>query len=90
MECRPFAEEPEARAPVVNLAIVEDFWIDGLDPAGLAQIAAKLRAQADRLDHEIRPRLVAARADWAEHQCATTAKARQSNLPLGRHRVRND
>ncbi|MBD0739426.1 DUF6907 domain-containing protein [Streptomyces sp. CBMA29] len=65
MECRLFAEEPEASAPVVNLAIVEDFWIDGLDPAGLAQIAAKLRGQADRLDHEIRPRLVAARTDWA-------------------------
>lgn len=66
IECRPFAEEPEARAPVVNLAIAEDLWIEGLDPAGLAQIAAKLRAQADLLDHEIRPRLVAARADWAE------------------------
>jgi hypothetical protein len=39
----------------------------GLDPDGLAEIAAKLRAQADRLDHDIRPQLLAARADWAAH-----------------------
>ncbi|MFJ5613017.1 DUF6907 domain-containing protein [Streptomyces sp. NPDC093221] len=66
IDCHPFAEYPESRVPVVNLAVVGDIWINGLDPNGLTEIAAQLRAQADRLDREVRPRLVAARADWAE------------------------
>jgi hypothetical protein len=40
-------------------------WILGLDPNGLADIATKLRAHADLLDHKVRPALVAARKDWA-------------------------
>jgi hypothetical protein len=66
--CNPYAEDPHPRVPVVNVAIVDDYWITHLDPDGLAELAAKLRAQADRLDHEIRPQLVAARTDWdAQH-----------------------
>lgn len=70
IECHPYAEAPQPREPVVNIAIVADHWISGLDPDGVAEIARQLRAQADRLDNEIRPRLVAARADWAEHHPA--------------------
>ncbi|CAG7650982.1 DUF6907 domain-containing protein [Actinacidiphila bryophytorum] len=65
--CDPYAEEPDPRVPVVNVAIVDDYWVTHLDPDGLAELAAKLRAQADRLDQEIRPQLVASRADWAAH-----------------------
>lgn len=65
--CNPYAEGPEPSVPVVNIAILGDFWINHLDPDGLADVAAKLRAQADRLDQEIRPRLIAARTDWAAH-----------------------
>jgi len=67
IDCSPYAEDPEPRVPVVNIAIVDDFWIMGLDPDGLTGIAAQLRAQADRLDHEIRPRLIACRDDWSTH-----------------------
>lgn len=67
IECSPYAQDPNLRVPVVNIAVIADFWINGLDPAGLADVAGKLRAQADRLDHEVRPALMAARADWAAH-----------------------
>ncbi|MYS22580.1 hypothetical protein GA0115240_142317 [Streptomyces sp. DvalAA-14] len=67
IDCNPYAEDPEPSDPVVNIATIEDFWINGLDSDGLAEIAAKLRAKADRLDREIRPRLLAARADWTAH-----------------------
>jgi hypothetical protein len=58
------------RVPVVNLLIVDDYWITDLDPNGLAEVAARLRAQADRLDREVGPALVAAREDWAAHHTA--------------------
>ncbi|WP_405585862.1 DUF6907 domain-containing protein [Streptomyces sp. NBC_01190] len=80
IDCHPYADDPEPRVPVVNLAIIEDFWINNLDPDGLARVAAQLRAQADRLDQEIRPRLIAARADWAEHH-ATGASPAGSPFP---------
>jgi hypothetical protein len=67
IDCNPYDEDPESRIPIVNLAIIEDFWITGLDPDGTADVAAKLRAQADRLDNEVIPRLVAARDDWEAH-----------------------
>lgn len=67
IECHPYAEDPEPRVPVVNIAIIGDLWIKDLDPDGLADVVAKLRAQADRLDNEVRPALVAARDDWAAH-----------------------
>ena len=67
IECHPYAEDPDPRVPVVNIAIIGDLWINDLDPTGLADVAAKLRAQADRLDNEVRPALVAARDDWAAH-----------------------
>jgi hypothetical protein len=68
--CRPYTEDPEPRLPIVNIEIVGDLWINGLDPAGLAELASTLRAQADRLDHEVRSALVAAREDWAARHSA--------------------
>ena len=64
---RPYAEDPEPRVPAADVAI---YWINGLDPECLSEIVAKLRAQADRLEHEIRPQLIAARDDWAVHRPA--------------------
>ena len=67
IDCHPYAQDPAPRIPVVNLQIIDDHWIHNLDPDQLAAITAKLRAQADYLDHEIRPALTAARTDWATH-----------------------
>jgi hypothetical protein len=67
IDCTPYAEDPELRVPVANIQAYPERWILGLDPTGVAEVAAKLRAQADRLDHEVHPALIAARADWAAH-----------------------
>ncbi|MEE4545797.1 hypothetical protein V2S66_27990 [Streptomyces sp. V4-01] len=56
---------------MVNLQVSVGRWILGLDPDGLADIATKLRAHADLLDHTVRPTLVAARDDWAAHHAET-------------------
>ena len=59
IDCHPYAgnprSPPSAGIPVANLQIIDDYWVHGLDPDQLADITAKLRAQADRLDHEIAP-----------------------------------
>jgi hypothetical protein len=65
--CTLETEGQEPPIPVVNIHLIEDFWIIGLGPNGIAEIAAALRAQADRLDHEVRPRLIAYRDDWTTH-----------------------
>jgi hypothetical protein len=70
IDFHPYTDNPDlpvaaAGVPVAHLQIVDDYWIHDLDPWALGVIAAKLRAQADRLDHEVRPALTAARADWA-------------------------
>jgi hypothetical protein len=67
IDCNPYDADPLLRVPVVNIQVCLDHWILGLDPDGLTEIAAKLRAQADLLDREVRPSLVAAREDWAAH-----------------------
>ena len=53
--------------PVVNIQVCLGRRILGLDPQELADIAVKLRAQADRLQDEVLPALIAAREDWAAH-----------------------
>ena len=58
---------PSTGVPVVNLQIIDDYWMHNLDPYALATVAAKMRVQADYLDHEVRPALIAARADWAAY-----------------------
>lgn len=67
IDCYPYAEDPESRVPTASINITAACWISDLDPDGLAQFTAKLRAQADRLDHEVLPMLLAARAEWAAH-----------------------
>ncbi|MFJ1585507.1 DUF6907 domain-containing protein [Streptomyces sp. NPDC088197] len=64
IDCTPYAEDTAGRLPVANVWIVDDYWVNGLDPTGLATFAAQLRAQADYLDREVYPLLVAARAEW--------------------------
>ncbi|MFJ2957072.1 DUF6907 domain-containing protein [Streptomyces sp. NPDC087270] len=64
VDCTPYAKDPEPRAPVANLHLCEENWIPDLDPDGLARVADHFRAQADRIDHQILPMLVAACEDW--------------------------
>jgi hypothetical protein len=63
--CIPDSEGPEPAEPYVEIQIVGDAWFTGLGPDDVATVAAALRAQADRLDHDVRPRLIAYRNDWA-------------------------
>lgn len=49
---------------------LDDYWLHDLDPAQLATIATQLHTQADHLDHEVRPALIAAREDWTSHRNA--------------------
>lgn len=67
IDCNPYDPDPRLRVPVVNLQVSVGRWILGLDPNGLADTAATLRAHADLLDHKVRPALIAARDDWAAH-----------------------
>ncbi|WTR15321.1 ATP-binding protein [Streptomyces sp. NBC_00138] len=67
IDCNPYDPDQRLRVPVVNLQVSVGRWILGLGPDGLADIAVKLRAHADLLDHKVRPALIAARNDWAAH-----------------------
>lgn len=67
IDCRPYASDPAERVPLVNVELTDDHWINSLGPDGVADLAAKLRAQADRLTDEVLPALVAARTDWAKN-----------------------
>ena len=68
IDCTPYAAERWARVPMVNIQVCLGTWILELDPQGLAEVVAKLRAQADRLHNEVLPALITARDDWATHQ----------------------
>ncbi|WP_329174384.1 DUF6907 domain-containing protein [Streptomyces sp. NBC_01477] len=68
IDCNPYDVDPRLRVPVVNIQVGLECRILGLDPQELAQIALKLRAQADRLHDEVLPALIAARRDWATRQ----------------------
>ncbi|WP_327290402.1 ATP-binding protein [Streptomyces sp. NBC_01198] len=67
IDCNPYDPDPGLRVPVVNLQVCVGRWILGLDPLGVAEVAAKLRVHADFLDEKVRPALDAAREDWAAH-----------------------
>ncbi|MFJ5608209.1 DUF6907 domain-containing protein [Streptomyces sp. NPDC093221] len=73
--CYPYSEEPRERAPHANVRVVEDFWLNNLTPEDLTDLAARLRAQADRLETELVPVLEEARNDWftAHEEPAGTA-----------------
>lgn len=72
LDCRPYAEDPTLRLPMVHLHVIDDFWVSDLDPDALSHIAEELHAQAVWLEAELRPRLIAARDDWAAHQSERT------------------
>lgn len=65
IDCNPYDPDPARRRPHATLQVCTDHSIPGLGPDDLARIAAQLRTQADHIDHDIRPALTAARADWA-------------------------
>jgi hypothetical protein len=70
IDCAPYSEDPASRQPVVNLQLIDDYWFLNLTPEQLTTLAAQLRAQADHLDHTVRPALTAAREDWTTHHTA--------------------
>lgn len=65
IDCVPFGEDGEPELPLVNVQLVDDWWIRDLDPAGVADLGRRLRALADRLTDTVAPELAAAREDWA-------------------------
>jgi hypothetical protein len=70
ISCRPFDTDPALRVPVADIDVLPGYTMDALTPDDLTDLATKLRAQADRLEHEVRPKLVAARDDWTAHHPA--------------------
>ena len=64
IDCNPYDTDPRLRIPVANIQVSPGHWIPGLDPQELADVAAKLRTQADRLHDDVLPALIAARQDW--------------------------
>ncbi len=64
--CAPHSLDPEQRVPYAIVTVLEDCVIGGLDPAGVADLAAKLHAQAAVLD-QVAVDLAEARADWAKN-----------------------
>jgi hypothetical protein len=66
IDCIPFAEDDDPDLPVVNVQIVDDWWIRNLDPAGVTDLGRRLCALGDRLTGTVAPELASARADWAQ------------------------
>ncbi|WP_202234303.1 DUF6907 domain-containing protein [Actinacidiphila reveromycinica] len=62
--CTPHSPAPAHRVPTATIVVVEDCVMEDLDPQGVADVAAKLRVQAKRLD-QVAQQLADARADWA-------------------------
>lgn len=83
VDCNPYDPDPGLRVPVVSLQVCVGRWILGLDPPGVAEVAAELRAHADFLDEKVRPALIAAREDWAAHQPSAQQRSPASG-PGGR------
>ncbi|MET9516421.1 hypothetical protein [Streptomyces sp. NPDC002994] len=67
IDVHPYSETAGRQLPCVNLEIIEDHWIQDLDPDGLADVIAKLRGQLDHLD-QVHAQLVQARTGWAASQ----------------------
>ncbi|MGW0876880.1 DUF6907 domain-containing protein [Streptomyces sp. NPDC002740] len=68
--CSPHSSAPAHRVPTATITVVEDCVMEDLDPQGVTDVSAKLRAQADRLD-QVAADLADARADWAQNAQAT-------------------
>lgn len=73
IECRPFPEDSEPRAPVVAVQIVDDYWIRDLDPSGVLTVAGQFRAFADLLATQVAPALEEAVSEWAEYGSSVRA-----------------
>ncbi|MEC3993846.1 hypothetical protein VSR01_09950 [Actinacidiphila sp. DG2A-62] len=65
IDCIPFTEAGDPDLPVVNVQVVDDWWIKDLDPTGVTDLGRRLQALGDRLTGAVAPELAAARADWA-------------------------
>ncbi|WP_435178721.1 DUF6907 domain-containing protein [Actinacidiphila sp. bgisy145] len=70
--CTPYAPAPELALPVVTVRVAGEYWMTDLDPAGVADLVAGLRAVADRLDGVVIPQLNDIRAEWTAHHTSGT------------------
>jgi hypothetical protein len=77
IDCNPYATQPEARTPVVNLHLAAESWITDLDPDDLTHLANQFRTQADHLDHTVRSALIAARNDWTHANTNANAATKE-------------
>ncbi|WP_164837771.1 hypothetical protein [Streptomyces sp. B27] len=59
----PFSDSIALRAPHVSVEVVQDEWIEGLDPDGLATVIGTLRERLEHLE-QMHGRLEVARAEW--------------------------
>ncbi|MFD5940246.1 DUF6907 domain-containing protein [Streptomyces griseus] len=59
----PFSESIALRAPHVSVEVIQDEWIEGLDPDGLATVIGTLRERLEHLE-QMHGRLEVARAEW--------------------------
>ncbi|MFJ5912876.1 DUF6907 domain-containing protein [Streptomyces californicus] len=59
----PFSDSIALRAPHVSVEVVQDEWIEGLDPDGLATVIGTLRERLVHLE-AMHGRLEVARAEW--------------------------
>jgi hypothetical protein len=67
IQCSPCPDPTlpgEPVIPVVNIQISPECWMTDLGPDELANVAVRLRALVDRIEREVLPALIAARADW--------------------------
>jgi hypothetical protein len=64
LDCRPFDEDPAQRVPLVNVEVAPECWVTNLDPEGLAEFVAGMRAQLDVLEQTVGPALAQAREEW--------------------------
>ncbi|NEA73825.1 hypothetical protein [Streptomyces sp. SID13588] len=69
--CSPHSPTPAHRVPTATITVVEDCVMEDLDPQGVTDVAAKLRAQADRLD-QVAQQLADASTDWVANTEPTT------------------
>jgi hypothetical protein len=88
IECKPYPDDEEEdhspRLPVINVQIVDDFWITNLDPPAAAAFGEQLRALGEHLTHHAAPLLAAARTQWTAHATPkprTTRTTRTRNHP---------
>ncbi|BBA98742.1 hypothetical protein RVR_5048 [Actinacidiphila reveromycinica] len=68
--CTPYAPAPELALPVATVRVAGEYWMTDLDPTGVANLVAGLRAVADRLDHVVIPQLNTIRAEWTAHHAS--------------------